>query len=49
MKKVTEECPDDTSPIVMEECVNGELDYDNKNNVIEENDTKLNYEDGDDT
>ena len=49
MKKVPEECPDDTSPIVMEECVNDELGDDNKNNVIEENYTNLNDEDGDDT
>ena len=28
----------------MEECVNGELDGDNKNNIIKENATKLNYE-----
>ena len=44
-----EECSDNTSPIVLEECVNDELDDDNKNNSIGENETKVNDEDGDDT
>ena len=47
MKKVIEECPDDTYPIATEECLNDELDDENKNNFIEENDTKLNDEYGD--
>ena len=33
----------------MEECVNYELDDENRNNLIEENETKLNDEDRDDT
>ena len=33
----------------MEECVNDELDDDNKNNPIGKNGTKLNDKDGDDT
>ena len=33
----------------MEECVNDELDDENRNNLIGENETKLQDEDGDDT
>ena len=48
LKKI-EEWPEDKSPVVTEECVNDELDDDNKNNSIGENETKVNDEDGDDT
>ena len=44
-----EQCPYDTSPSVMKECVNDELDDDIKNNLIEENETKVNFELGYDT
>ena len=49
MKKVIKELPDDTSPVVMEECVNDETDDEKKRNSIEENETKINDEYGDDT
>ena len=45
LKKVIEKWAYDTSPVVMEEFVNDEVDYDNKHILIEENETKLNYED----
>ena len=45
LNRFIEEFPDDTSPVVMEECVNYELDYENKNNAIEENHTTVNDED----
>ena len=47
MDRVIEECTYDTYPVVMEECVNDELDYDYDKN--EENETKVNYKEGDDT
>ena len=47
MEKVIEERPDDTSPVDMEECVNDEVDDDKNFNLIEENETELNYEDED--
>ena len=33
--EVIYECPDDTSPVLMEYCVNEELGYSNKNDLIE--------------
>ena len=44
LKKVTEELPDDKYPVGMEECVNDDLDDENKHNLIEENKTKFNDE-----
>ena len=35
LKKLIEECPDDTSPVEMEDCVNDEVDDENKRNLIE--------------
>ena len=49
MKKIIKECPDDTSPVVMDECVNDEVDHDNKRNLIEVKETNINDEDEDDT
>ena len=49
MKKVIEECIDYTSPVEMEECVNDEVDDENKHNLIEENETTLNDKDEDST
>ena len=49
MKKETEEYSYGTPPVVTEECANNEIDYENINDLIEENKTKLNDKDGDDT
>ena len=40
---------DDTSPVLVEECVNYQLDDREQNNLIEENETKVNFELGYDT
>ena len=34
MEKIIEECPDKTPPTEMEECVNDEVDDENKRNLI---------------
>ena len=42
--EVIDECPDDTYPVVMEDFVNYEHEDSIKKYLIEENDTKVNYE-----
>ena len=47
MKKVIEKFPHATSPSDMEEYVNDAVNDEKKHNLIEENETKINYEDED--
>ena len=49
MEKVIEECPYDTSPVDMEEGVNNKVDDENRRNLIEEKETRVNDEDEDST
>ena len=39
LEEVLDEYPDDTSSVVMEDCVNEELDYCKNNEFIQKNDT----------
>ena len=45
-EEVIDELPDDTSPVVMKDCVNWELDHINQNGLIEENETEVHDEEG---
>ena len=42
--EVINECPDDTSPVVMEDCVNDEHEDSIRNDFIEEDVTEVNDE-----
>ena len=46
MNRVIEEFPDDTTPVVTEECVKDELDDGDQNDLIEGNETEVHDKEG---